>query len=145
MFGKLPNQAELAAFKKELCDARKLPVEVINALKALPKGHGMEALTVGVIALGMSETEDHVDNPDVQRRYALRLIAAAPVIVAAWHRISNGLEVIESDCSLDHAASFLHMLTGKKPDALSTQVVDVALTLHAEHSMNASTLSLIHI
>ena len=142
LFGKLPNAEELEAFKAELIEERHLKFRIIDVLKHLPEsGHPMDALTAAVATMGMFYPGDHVGNADFRRLCAIRLIAKIPTIVAAWHRIRRGDDPIKPRKDLSHAANFLYMLEGEEPTALISRVFDVALILHSEHSMNASTFS----
>ncbi len=74
-------------------------------------------------------------------RMALKLIPKFSAVVAAWHRIRNGLDPVEPRAELGHAANFLYMLTGEVPDEEVARFMDVALVCHAEHSFNASTFA----
>ncbi len=142
LFGALPDAAQLDAFKKERAAARPLDDALVATLKTLPKdGHPMDALTCAVSALGMRYQGDHVADADFRRASVIRLIAQVPSIVAAWHRVRNGQEPVAPKADLGHAANFLYMLNGEDPDEVAAEVMDVALTLHAEHSMNASTFT----
>lgn len=142
LFGKLPTTGELAKFDAELRHARKIKFRIVDVLKTLPEsGHPMDALTVGVAAMGMFYKGDHVKDAEFRRLSAIRLIAKMPTIVAAWHRIRRGDEPIAPNPDLAHAANFLYMLEGRVPSATEARIMDVALILHAEHSMNASTFA----
>jgi len=138
----LPTEGQLEAFRGELEAVRTLPPEVREVLSSLPKrGHPMAALQAGLLAASMADAGDQAADPDHHLRTAVRIVALTPVIVAAWHRIRSGLAPIESPAGIGHAASFLHMLTGEEPSELAAHVMDVALVLHAEHTMNASTFA----
>lgn len=140
--GHLPSVNELSQFSKELAEERKLKFRIIDVLKHLPEsGEPMDALTAAVAAMGMFYKEDHVNNVEIRRLAAVRLVAKLPTVVAAWERIRHGDEPIPPRTDLSHAANFLYMLTGEEPDPMTVEVFDVALTLHAEHSMNASTFT----
>lgn len=142
LFGTLPTASELARFDGELKHARKIKFRIVDVLKTLPEsGHPMDALTVAVAAMGMFYKGDHVKDPEFRRLSAIRLVAKIPTIVAAWHRIRRGDDPIPPRADLTHAANFLYMLEGRVPTATETRVMDVALILHAEHSMNASTFA----
>ena len=142
LFGELPTAEELDGFKAELTAERSLKFRIIDVLKNLPeRGHPMDALTAAVACMGMFYPGDHVEDLAFRRLSAIRLVAKLPTVVAAWHRIRQGDNPIEPRADLGHAANFLYMLNGVEPDALAVQVMDVALTLHAEHSMNASTFT----
>ena len=142
LFGELPTKDELAGFEAELVAERSLKFRIIDVLKNLPeRGHPMDALTAAVACMGMFYPGDHVEDLAFRRLSAIRLVAKLPTVVTAWHRIRQGDNPIEPRSDLGHAANFLYMLSGEEPDALAVQVMDVALTLHAEHSMNASTFT----
>ena len=101
-------------------------------------------MTVLQAALPMSALDDpDPDNDDRSEvvRKAARLIARMPSLVAAWHRICNGLDVPPPDDDLDHAGNFLWMLNGEKPDLDTAHDLDVILILHADHTFNASTFA----
>lgn len=140
--GALPNRSELNAFEAALRAEREVDAPLFALLKTLPaEGHPMDALMTAVSALGMFNPGDHVNDAEYRRLTALRLIAKMPTIVAAWHRIRRGEAPIAPKDELSHAANFLYMLDGKEPSKTAERVFDVALILHAEHSMNASTFS----
>lgn len=140
--GKLPTQGELDGFIGELRNHRRLKFRIIELMKNLPEGgHPMDALVAVMSAVGMFYPEGIMD--DAERRWgaALRIFTKTPTIVAAFHRIRNGDEPVTPRDDLSHAANFLYMLTEKEPDPLIAKVMDVALILHAEHGMNASTFA----
>lgn len=140
--GALPSASELAAYDGELRQHRRLKYKIIDMLKCLPEaGHPMDALDASVAVLGMFYPAKIVDHPELRYQAAIRLIAKAPTIVAAFARIRRGDEPIMPRDDLGHAANFLYMLTEKVPNPVLAQVMDVCMTLHAEHSMNASTFS----
>jgi len=142
LFGELPTQSQLDEFRQELISERGLKFRIIDVLKILPEsGHPMDALTAAVAAMGMFYPGDHVTDPEFRRLCAVRLISKMPTIVAAWHRIRRGDDPIKPNPELSHAANFLYMLEGEVPTTLAARVFDVALILHAEHSMNASTFT----
>lgn len=142
LFGELPTEAALTQFDQELKAARALPQGVIDILKCLPAGgHPMVALQAGVSALGTFYPQMDVTDREGNRASALRMIAAIPTIIAAFDRIRKGEEVIAPDVSLNHAANFLYMLSGDRPDDKVTRLIDVCLVLHAEHGFNASTFT----
>ena len=94
-----------------------------------------------VAAMSMFYPGDHVNDAEFRNACVIRLIAKFPTIVAAWQRIRNGDDPIKSRADLGHAANFLYMLNGEEPDPLIARTMDVALILHAEHQMNASTFT----
>jgi citrate synthase len=142
LHGKLPTAGELHSFKDTLSRARRLPGEVLAALRMTPRHlHPMDQLKVAYTMLaGFDPNYGHDDHGSNVRK-AIRIIAAAPTIVAAGHRLRHGDEPIEPDLSLGAAANFLYMLTGEKPDAYTEKVMDASLILYAEHGFNASTFA----
>jgi citrate synthase len=142
VFGRLPTASQLEAFRNQLIAERGLKFRIIDLLKTLPEsGHPMDALTAAVAAMGMFYKGDHIEDPEFRRLSVIRLIAKLPTIIAAWHRIRRGDDPIKPRPDLSHAANFLYVLEGEVPTRLAERVFDVALTLHAEHSMNASTFT----
>ena len=142
LHGSLPTQAELDRFSERLAGHRDLPQPVIDTLAGLPKdGHPMAALQAGYAVLGMSSPPVDVANEEDRREAFARLVAATPSLVAAYARARRGQEYVPSDPSLGTAANFLWMLNGEKPAELVARVLDVALILHADHTMNASTFT----
>jgi citrate synthase len=140
--GKLPNTAELATLKKQLGESATLPEHVMNVLRALPRQtQPMDALRTAASALGSGDPDLESNDPAANRRKAVRLMAQFPTIVTAFHRLRNGEQPVAPDPSLSTAANFLYMMNGKKPHETLTRVMDAALTLHAEHGMNASTFT----
>jgi citrate synthase len=142
LFEKLPNIAELKAFKDQLAAERDIPAEVIAALKTRPKNAlAMDILQAGVCLLAHHDPDVADQSREAALRMAIRLIAKFPTIVAAWDRIRNDKEPVKPSSKLDHAANFLYMLTGAEPDIEAGRVMDTCLVLHAEHSFNASTFA----
>jgi citrate synthase len=140
--GKLPTSAQLDALKKDLGKEAALPAHVMTILSTLPKTtEPMDALRTAASALSSSDPELHSMEPAAHRRMAIRLTARFPTIVAAFHRIRNGLAPIAPDPALTVAGNFLYMLNGKKPHETLVRVMDAALVLHAEHGFNASTFA----
>jgi citrate synthase len=139
--GNLPTKAELEKFDYDLRRRRRISFRIRDILMSLPAtGHPMEALQAGVAALGMFYPKN-IRDPQLNYESGVRLIAKLPTIVAANHRIRNGDDPVMPRDDLDHAANFLYMLTGKEPDPLVAKIFDVCLILHAEHTINASTFS----
>lgn len=141
-YGRLPKRDELSKFKSTLVSFRWIPDELINLMKKVPKNaHPMDILKIGISAAATYDPELEDMSSTANIRKAMRILAKAPTIVAAWHRIRNNQDPIEPTNNLDHAANFLYMLNEEKPDELSSRIMDVALILHAEHGMNASTFT----
>jgi citrate synthase len=140
--GDLPTQKQLAEFDHDLRQRRAVHYRLKDLVKCLPAdGHPMDALHATVAALGMFYPCKTVSDPAKNWDATLRLIAAMPTLVTAFARARRGEEMLEPRADLDHAANFYYMLTGKEPTPATRKVLDAALILHAEHTMNASTFT----
>lgn len=138
----LPDEKQLRDFTARLVEARTVPGFVIESLKLWPReARPMDVLQASVPLLAMADAEAAEETREANIGKAIRLIARMPVVVAAWHRIRSGQEPVPPDKNLSHAANFLAMLQGKKPDAEMARDLDVCLVLHADHTFNASTFA----
>jgi citrate synthase len=141
-FGKLPTRSELRELCDRLAEERKLDASVISLLHTAPR-HAlpMDVLRTAISALSFydppEKSNDHTANVDK----AIRLTSQIAMIVAAYDRIRKGQPVVEPDRSLSHAANFLLMLNGKNPSTTAERALDIALILHADHELNASTFA----
>lgn len=141
-FGRLPNKSELESIDKGLKAARQLPDDVVKAMKALPKdSQPMEVLRTIVSLLSMYDPDDRDNGREANIRKATRLTAQVPTIVAYWDNIRNNKEPLKPREDLNIASNFLYLLSGKEPDELSAKSIDIALILHADHELNASTFA----
>ncbi|MBW4487290.1 MAG: citrate synthase [Trichocoleus desertorum ATA4-8-CV12] len=142
IWGELPTQAELTAFQDEIQYHRRVKFRVRDMMKCFPEsGHPMDALQASAAALGLFYSRRDLHNPAYIRGAAVRLLAKIPTMVAAFQLIRKGNDPVQPRDDLDYAANFLYMLNEKEPDPLAARVFDVCLTLHAEHTINASTFS----
>ena len=142
LFGALPNEEQLAAFSGRLRARRALPPFVLESMQLYPKtALPMDVLQASVPLLAMADTNPRAEEREAVVERAIGLIAQLPTVVAAWHRIRSGKEVIAPDDSLDPAENFLWMLQGTKPEAQMAKDLDVCLVLHADHTFNASTFA----
>ncbi len=143
LYGNLPSTEELASFKLRLAQNRKLPDGVIDrVLKCLPPtAHPMDALRSVVSTLGIFDPQASEMSTQANLNKATRLVAKLPTIVAAFDRIRRGQEPVEPDPSLGHAANFLYMVQGVRPDDWTAKVFDICLILHIDHGFNASTFA----
>jgi citrate synthase len=140
--GELPSKGQLDEFVAELRNHRRLKFRIIELLKTLPEnGHPMDALVACMSSLGMFYPASIMDNPERRWGAAIRILTKVPTMVAAFHRIRSGDEPVAPRDDLGHAANFLYMLTEQEPDPVVAKVMEVALILHAEHGMNASTFA----
>jgi 2-methylcitrate synthase len=141
--GKLPNTAELAAYKARLVALRGLPDEVKRALELLPsQTNPMDVLRTGVSVLGCIRPEESGHSDKTARAIADALLALLPSMLLYWHsyaRLGKCVEVETGDATI--AANFLHLLHHKKPEAKWIAAMDVSLILYAEHEFNASTFA----
>jgi citrate synthase len=139
---RLPSTTELSAIRKEMASYREIPRPIFDLLAQFPRdAHPMVALRSAVSALGAFDPDGEDGSPEANRRKAKRLVAQTATVVAAWDRIRNGREPVKPDSKLSHAANFLYMMFGKKPNADDEHIFDVSLALHADHGMNASTFA----
>jgi citrate synthase len=141
-FGKLPSRAELNEFKRTLAEERKLDASIINLLRQIPR-HAlpMDVLRTAVSALAFYDPEEKVNTPEANLHKSYRLTAQIAMIVAAYERIRKGKNVVEPDHNLSHAGNFLQMLNGEPPSPTAERALDIALILHADHELNASTFA----
>lgn len=141
-FGKLPTQNELKDLRQRLGAERKLDPAVIQFLRELPKGATpMDVLRTAVSALGLYDPEEKKNDHDANVSKAIRLTSQIAMIVAAYDRLRKGKSVVQPDPSLSHAANFLLLLNGEPPSKTAEQALDIALILHADHELNASTFA----
>jgi citrate synthase len=141
-YGKLPNRKELADLEARLAANRPIPTQIINILRATPdNGIPMVVLRNAVSALAMFDPDAEDISPEATRRKAERLTAQMGTIMAAYHRIRQGLEPIDPDPNLGHTPNLLYMLTGDQPDPTLVKALDLYQVLLADHGMNASTFT----
>ena len=141
-FGKLPNRTELRELHDRLAEERKLDASIITLLRNAPR-HAlpMDVLRTAVSALSFYDPEEKSNDHNANVNKAIRITSQLAMIVAAYDRIRKGHSVVESDRSLSHAANFLLMLNGKRPSPTAERALDIALILHADHELNASTFA----
>ncbi|HUK74137.1 MAG TPA: citrate synthase [Candidatus Bathyarchaeia archaeon] len=141
-FGRLPNRAELNELKLNLARERKLDASIISLLRQAPK-HAlpMDVLRTIVSALSYYDPEEKVNDHEANVRKAIRLTAQMAYVVAAYDRIRKGRPLLEPDRSLSHAGNVLYLLNGEVPSETAQHALDVALILHADHELNASTFA----
>jgi citrate synthase len=142
IWGHLPNQADLAEFQEEIQSHRRLKYRIRDMMKCFPEsGHPMDALQACAAALGLFYSKRALDDPAYVRAAVVRLLAKVPTMVAAFQLMRKGNDPVQPRDDLGYAANFLYMLNEKEPDPLAAHIFDVCLTLHAEHTINASTFS----
>ena len=139
--GRLPNRAELGDLQSQLAAARALPESVLRLMKMLPPTDGMDALRTLTSALGHYDPDAQDNSQPASYRKSVRLTAQIASLVATWGRMQNSGNPVAPDPAMGHAASFLYMLTGQRPSTTAVRAMDIALTLHADHELNASTFA----
>jgi citrate synthase len=140
--GRLPRREELEALSRALGAERTLPPEMLELLSSLVP-HLTPMDTVRTMVSALAETDPDVRDMSLpaNRRKAVRLTGQIATMVAAHHRIREGQPVVDPDPSLSHAADFLRMLNGTKSAPEAARAFDMALVLHADHELNASTFA----
>ncbi len=140
--GRLPNQLALREFQSQLSLARQLDQRIIDMLRSFPaSATPMEVLRTAVSALSFYDADEKDNSHDANVRKSYNLTAQLAMIVAIYDRLRKGKEIIPPDRSLSHAGNFLWMLNGVKPSETATRTLDIALILHADHELNASTFA----
>jgi citrate synthase len=140
--GRLPTAAELKELHEHLAEERELDPSIIALLHTAPR-HAlpMDVLRTAVSALSFYDVEEKINTHEANVHKAIRLTSQLAMIVAAYDRIRKGKSVVQPDRSLSHAANFLLMLNGERPSPTAERALDIALILHADHELNASTFA----
>src|SRR5437899_1198119 len=141
-FGKLPTRNELKDLRERLARERHLDPAIINLLQTAPKNiTPMDVLRTAVSALSFYDPDQKSNDHEANVRKAIRLTSQIAMTVAAYDRIRKGKNIVEPDRSLSHAANFLLLLNGSRPSETAERALDIALILHADHELNASTFA----
>jgi len=140
--GLLPNRLQLREFQSQLARSRELDRRIVDMLRSFPvSATPMEVLRTTVSALSFYDADEKDNSHDANVRKAYNLTAQIAMIVAVYDRLRKGKEIVPPDRSLSHAANFLWMLRGEKPSQTAARTLDIALVLHADHELNASTFA----
>jgi citrate synthase len=139
--GRLPDRSELNALKAELAANQAIPKQVTDFLGSVPNAVPMDVLRTAVSMLSLYDPLARDNSTEANQVKAKKLMAQTPTIVSSFDRLRNGKPLLEGDPSLSLAGNFLYTLTGKRPDDVMERAFDVALTLHADHELNASTFA----
>jgi citrate synthase len=139
--GRLPTRAELGELQSQFAAARPLPEGIVRLIRSLPPAEPMDLLRTLASALAHYDADATDNSTGANARKAVRLTAQIGSLVATLGRVDAGGGPLSPDAAMGFAASFLYMLTGRRPDALATRALDVALVLHADHELNASTFA----
>jgi citrate synthase len=141
-FGRLPSRDELRQLRDRMAEERKLDASIYHRMSLVPK-HAlpMDVLRTMVSTLSFFDPEEKSNDREANLHKAIRLTSQIAMIVAAYDRIRKGKQVVEPDRALSHAANFLLMLNGEYPSKTAERALDIALILHADHELNASTFA----
>src|SRR5215210_7381229 len=140
--GRLPSQTELDELTAQIRANYKVPGEIIAGMKYMPKdADPMDVLRTCVSALDFYDKDGHGTDRESAMASAIKITGQIGTIVAAWERIRTGKEPVSPDQSFCISENFLHMLRGEKADADEARMFDIALILHADHELNASTFT----
>ncbi|HVA23155.1 MAG TPA: citrate/2-methylcitrate synthase [Chloroflexota bacterium] len=138
--GRLATMDEGRAFADELATYREVPEAIVDLLRITPEyAHPMAALRTAVSMLACVDPDQDEPGREAHELKAKKLVAQLPTIVAAQHRIGQGLETLPTDPDLSHAANYLYLLTGRLPDELECRALGVLMNLFAEHELASST------
>lgn len=141
-FGRLPKSDELADVHQKLASERKIDNAIFDLLRNAPKDAVcMDVLRTAVSALAFYDPEDKKNDAQANVHKSIRLTSQIAMIVAAYDRIRKGKGIVAPDPKLSHAANFLLMLNGEAPSKTAERALDIALILHADHELNASTFA----
>ena len=141
IYDRLPTKPELDEFNRKMADARFIPKQMQKNMGNWRKdADPMDMLQAFVAALA-GYYDEEFSNKEASYDRAINLIAKVPSIIASWQRIRNGLDLVDPDPTLSHAANFLYMMSGERPDEEVEKIFDVCLILHADHTFNASTFT----
>lgn len=142
LYGELPTKEALEEFSTKMRRLRDLPKKVEDCLRELPPHpHPMDILKVAVSHAALYDPDRLRCCCEGVMRKVIRIVSQIPTIIAYYHQTRSGQEIIPPDPELGHAANFLYMLHGKKPEEEEARIFDIALILHAEHGLNASTFA----
>ena len=141
-FGKLPSKVQLSEFSAKLAEHRSPDPRLIERMAGIPKTvHPMSVLRTLVSAFSFYDPQAEQADPKSSNEKAIRVMAALPTLIAAWHRVISGQKPVEPRKDLNHASNFLYMLNGKEPDPVFAKALDLYLVLLADHELNASTFA----
>ena len=140
--GTLPTRTQLEEVQQQLRANRVLPDGILEMMRLLPTTTlPMDVLRTMISALSAFDPDPQDKSQSANEQRAIRLTAVMPTLIASWEALRNGREPITPLSDDSHAANFLYMLTGQKPDTYAAHVLDTALILHADHELNASTFA----
>ena len=139
--GRLPSRAELGDLQSQLAAARPLPESILRLMKMLPPSDGMDALRTLTSSLSHYDADASDNSAAASYRKSVRLTGQIATLVATWGRMQEGGNPVAPDPAMNHAGNLLYVLTGRRPNPTAIRALDVALILHADHELNASTFA----
>ena len=141
LYDSLPTKQQLDEFNTKLAEARHIPKQMQKNMGNWRKDADPMDMIQAFVAALAGYYDEEFSTKEASYDRAINLIAKVPTIIASWQRIRNGLDIVDPDSSLSHAANFLYMMSGEKPDPEVEKIFDVCLILHADHTFNASTFT----
>jgi len=141
LYNNLPTKSQLNEFSTKLNEARYIPKQMQKNMANWRKDADPMDMLQAFIAALAGYYDEEFSNKEASIDRAINLIAKVPTIVASWQRIRSGLKIVDPDPTLSHAANFLYMMSGERPDPEVEKIFDVCLILHADHTFNASTFT----
>lgn len=142
LYGELPNHEELADFQSILSESAEVDESIISFLREIPMHvSSMDVLRTTVSALGNFDPQLDDDGTHAGIAKTARLLAQIPILIAARHRLREGLELVEPNPELSFAANILYLIHGREPAPVEERAMDASLILYAEHEFNASTFT----
>ncbi|HIE46259.1 MAG: citrate/2-methylcitrate synthase [Nitrosopumilus sp.] len=141
LYDNLPTKPQLDEFSTKLNEARYIPKQMQKNMANWRKDADPMDMLQAFIAALAGYYDEEFSNKEASIDRAINLIGKVPTIVASWQRIRSSLEIVDPDPTLSHAANFLYMMSGEKPDPEVEKIFDICLILHADHTFNASTFT----
>ena len=139
---RLPTQAELDEFTKELRSHYALPSALVDRIRTLPKtAEPMHVLRTLISSLAMYDEDPNANDAASARAKAINILGCAPALISTFDRYRKGKDVVDTDPSLSFAENFLYMLNGEKPTETMARAFDACMILHADHGLNNSTFT----
>jgi citrate synthase len=140
--GELPSRQELDGLRRQLAENRNISSQLVDLIRIFPvDANPMASLRTAISAMAFQDPDAQDMSEEANQRKAVRLQAMFPTVVAAIQRIRSGEKIVEPDPGLSEAGNFLYMLNGDRPTEAAGRIMDLALILHADHELNASTFA----
>jgi citrate synthase len=141
LHGHLPNRTDLESIRADLAAARSLPAPLLQDLRRMPRDSPPMDVLRTMVSLMSAFDPERDASPEANVRRSVRLVGGLASLIAAYQRLRNGQRILRPDPGRGHAEDFLRMVTGKRPTRRHARIMDLAMILYADHSMNASTFA----